>query len=68
MLVGGRGERYKDFGIFVGGLFRGNNGFEMCKKIYDWERERCKVINGMVIDVMLLLWWNVISWFIVCRN
>lgn len=41
------GERCKDFGSFVTGSFQGNNGSEMCKKIYDRERERCKVTNGI---------------------
>lgn len=67
-LVGGRGERYKDFGTFVGGSFRGNNGSEMCKKIYDRERERCKVTNGTVIDVTPLPRRNATSRPTVRRN
>jgi len=54
-LGGGRGEGCEEFGTFVEGSFRGSNGSDMCKKIYDRERERCKVTNGTtVIDVMRL--------------
>ena len=44
--LGGGRASCQDFGSFAGSSFRGSNGSEMCKTIYDRERQRCKLTNG----------------------
>ena len=46
--LGSGKANYQDFGSFGGSSFRGSNGSEMCKIIYDRERQRFKATNGPV--------------------
>ncbi|KAG0593462.1 hypothetical protein M758_1G324600 [Ceratodon purpureus] len=48
--LGGGRANCQNFGSFGGSSFRGSNGSEMCKIIYERERQRCKKTNGTIMN------------------